>query len=476
MIRARIKIILLCFLSTFVTGIALAEDFLTRLVPESRQQMSLSFAPLVKKSTPAVVNIYTRKKTLVRTISPFFNDPFFNQFFGNQFSGGIRENIENSLGSGVIIKSNGLIITNNHVIKDADQINIILSDKREFDAKIVLTDERADLALLQIDTQGERLPNLELANSDIIEVGDLVLAIGNPFGVGQTVTSGIVSAMARTTVGVNDYQFFIQTDAPINPGNSGGALINMEGKLIGVNTAIFSNSGGSHGIGFAIPANMVATVVNSVASGHVKHGHVIRPWLGASTQNVTKEIVESLNSKTHMGTIVNKVYEGSPADAAGLKIGDIITHVDDYEITDDQALKFRIATYGIGKEVKFKVLRNDEIITLNVKMAAPKEIPARDTRTLKGRHPLSGLVVANMSPALAEELSLKHEDKSVVVINILPNDFGISFGLKKGDYIELINGVTVTSTKQLEKLISMPAKGWDIAIKREGRILKLSVH
>ncbi len=230
--------------------------------------MQLSFAPVVKTTAPAVVNVYSKTLAAQDTQLGLFNDPFFRQFFGDR--GNFRrprKQVENSLGSGVIVDSSGLIVTNNHVIRGGTDIRVVLADKREFEAKLLLADERSDLAVLKIEVGEEELAALSFGDSDNLEVGDLVLAIGNPFGVGQTVTSGIVSALARTQVGISDYQFFIQTDAAINPGNSGGALVNMAGELVGINTAIFSRSGGSIGIGFSIPSNMVRTVVQSAESG-----------------------------------------------------------------------------------------------------------------------------------------------------------------------------------------------------------------
>ena len=251
-----------------------------KALPTSRGEVELSFAPLVKTAAPAVVNIYTRKVVRTRRLAPLFDDPFFRRFFGDKFgfgNGRPRQRIQNSLGSGVIVAGEGIVVTNRHVIEGADQITVVLADRREFDATIVGSDDRTDLAVLRIDAGVDSLPSLDLRDSDTLEVGDLVLAIGNPFGVGQTVTSGIVSALARTQVGISDLNFFIQTDAAINPGNSGGALVTMDGKLAGINSAIFSKSGGSHGIGFAIPANMVRSVVAGLAEGR----RLVRPWLGA---------------------------------------------------------------------------------------------------------------------------------------------------------------------------------------------------
>jgi S1-C subfamily serine protease len=284
-----------------------------RAVPESAAAMKQSFAPVVKRAAPAVVNVYVRHR-VEQMVSPFFDDPFFGRLFGERFNIP-RERIQNSLGSGVLVGSEGVVVTNNHVIQGSGEaeITVALADGREFPAKLVLKDEQTDLAVLRLDAEGVQFPSIEFSDSDSLEVGDLVLAIGDPFGVGQTVTSGIVSALARTQVGISDYQFFIQTDAAINPGNSGGALVDMDGRLAGINTAIFSKSGGSHGIGFAIPSNMVRLVVQSALKG----GKVQRPWLGASLQPVTPDIAESLGLDTPSGALVAKVHAKGPA-ASGL--------------------------------------------------------------------------------------------------------------------------------------------------------------
>ena len=291
---------------------AMAED---KFLPKDKGEITMSFAPLVKRTAPAVVNVYAKTIQREQQAGGPFDDPFFRQFFGLNADGPPRERIASSLGSGVIVDPNGTIITNNHVIKNATDIRVALADKREFPAKIILADERTDLAVLKIDVADESLPVLPLGNSDDLEVGDLVLAIGDPFGVGQTVTSGIISALARNNVGISDYQFFIQTDAAINPGNSGGALVNMKGQLIGINTAIFSKSGGSIGIGFSIPSNMVATVIQSAQSGKA----IQRPWLGGEFQNVTQDIADSLGFSRPEGVLVTNLSPQSPLAKAGLK-------------------------------------------------------------------------------------------------------------------------------------------------------------
>ena len=278
-----------------------------RKVP-TQNQLQLSYAPVVKRVAPAVVNVYAAK--VVRTQNPFFQDPIFRRFFGVP-GGGINQ-VQRSLGSGVIVDPSGLIVTNVHVIDGATEIKVALSDKREFEAQVVLKDKRSDLAVLRIKDGKARFPSLQFANSDALQVGDVVLAIGNPFGVGQTVTHGIVSALARTDVGTNDYQFFIQTDAAINPGNSGGALVDLDGRLVGINSAIFSRSGGSQGIGFAIPANMVRVVVASAEHGGKA---VERPWLGAKLQAVTSDIADSLGLSRPTGALVTNCAARQPGGA-----------------------------------------------------------------------------------------------------------------------------------------------------------------
>src|SRR6266508_3910821 len=312
-----------------------------RAVPESAVAIKQSFAPVVKKAAPAVVNVYVRHR-VEQTVSPFFDDPFFGKLFGERF-GIPRERIQNSLGSGVLASPDGVVVTNNHVIQGSGEaeITVALSDGREFPAKVILKDEQSDLAVLRLDAKGVEFPSITFSDSDSLEVGDLVLAIGDPFGVGQTVTSGIVSALARTQVGISDYQFFIQTDAAINPGNSGGALVDVHGRLAGINTAIFSRSGGSIGIGFAIPANMVKVVVTSARGGG---GAVKRPWLGAKLQTITSEIAETLGLKRPVGALVTSVIDGSPAARAGLKNTDLIVAVDGQAVDDPNAFDYRFFT------------------------------------------------------------------------------------------------------------------------------------
>lgn len=445
------------------------EAFAQKIIPQSQQHITLSYAPLVKQTAPTVVNIYTQKKVRVQT-SPFLSDPFFSRFFGKAFKGPNRERVENTLGSGVIISKDGLIITNNHVIDNASDIRIVLHDRSEYSAKTLLTDEKSDLALLKITPDEDdtlNLPFIQIGNPDSLEVGDLVLAIGNPFGVGQTVTSGIVSALARTAVGISNYEFFIQTDAAINPGNSGGALINMNGELVGINTAIFSKGGGSNGIGFATPASMASAILANHEAGHDR---VIRPWLGATGQTITADIAESLGLTSPKGVLIKNVYEGSPADKAGLKTGDVIVQVGTHTVHDGQSLLFHTATKPINQRVAFTLI--DGSVRYVTMQPAP-ETPARDIKLIEGNTPMNGAIVANLSPALAEELGISRY-KGVVITDIQLRTYANRI-FQKNDILLSINDKKVTSTKQLEGLLQLDVKSWQFTFLRGGRTLNVTV-
>lgn len=446
------------------------------VVPQTRQQVQLSFSPVVKKVVPAVVNIYTRQRITV-VDSPFMGDPFFEQFFGRSgvpgitFGGRPREQVVSSLGSGVIVSPQGMIVTSHHVIKDAQEITVVLSDKREFEAKVVLKDPKADLAFLSVKTE-RPLPALALRDSDTLEVGDLVLAIGNPFGVGQTVTSGIVSALARRAEGVSDYQFFIQTDAAINPGNSGGALVDLEGRLVGINTAIYSRSGGSQGIGFAIPANMVHALMEHKQDG----GKVVRPWLGITAQPVTSEIADSLGLSSPQGVIVQALHAESPVAKAGIAVGDVILTLDGNPINGPEDLQYRLALAKVGTKGTFTLWHSGKQVEKSVEFIAPPESPARDVRTLFGKQPLSGLQVANLSPALALELGLDDRATGVVVVGRSEKVAGLDIGIGRGDIILEINGKPIKAVSQLAEVLAARTRGWVIRYQRGSQILTLNVR
>jgi Do/DeqQ family serine protease len=442
-----------------LAGPGLAQE---RRIPASQAELQLSYAPLVKKVAPAVVNVYAAK--VVQNRNPLFDDPIFRQFFGGGLPGG-RPQVERSLGSGVIVDPSGLIVTNVHVIEGADEVKVALNDKREFEAQIVLKDKRSDLAVLRIKDGNARLPFLELGNSDALQVGDVVLAIGDPFGVGQTVTHGIVSALARTEVGTSDYQFFIQTDAAINPGNSGGALIDMSGKLVGINSAIYSRSGGWQGIGFAIPANMVRVVVASAKSGGKA---VQRPWLGAKLQAVTPDIADSLGLKRPAGALVANVLPGSPAAKAGLKAGDLIVSIDGQEVDDPNAFDYRFATQPLGGTAKLVYVRGGKEYAASVALELAPDRP-RDEIAIRGRSPFTGARVANLSPALADQLQIQNSDSGVVVLDVPDNSIAAQFGFRPGDVIVDVNGERIEHTRDLEKVSETPARSWRVTIQRGGR-------
>lgn len=444
-------------------------------VPESQTQIHLSFAPVAKKATPAVVNIYTAKRIRAADeLSPLLSDPFFRQFFGDAFGLPIpKDRIQRTLGSGVLVRSDGLVITNHHVIKGADEIRVVLSDRREFEAKVVIRDEKTDLAALKLTPSPSQLPYLELGDSERLEVGDLVLAIGNPLGVGQTVTSGIVSALARTQVGVANFRSFIQTDAPINQGNSGGALVTMDGKLIGINTAIYSThpQGGSIGIGFAIPVSMVAQVMYALDHG----GKVVRPWVGVQVEPVTSVIAEAMHMEKPMGAFVSSVYPGGPADQAGMRQGDVITHVAGQLIQDDDHYRFRIAVQNIGGHAVHRLLREGKSLEISIPLQAPDSGSSLKPLMLTGGHPLAGASVKDVSPDLIEAYALPFVKEGAVVCEIKPRSLAQQWGFAPGDMVLSINGQRVRSASHLQKLLGQNGP-WRIHLARERQNLILEAQ
>jgi Do/DeqQ family serine protease len=442
-------------------------------VPGSMGQVQLTFAPVVKRVAPAVVNVYS--KTIVQAqANPFFNDPVFGQLFGTPE---MRQRVQQSLGSGVIVRADGVIITNNHVVEGGSEITVALSDKREFKAKVLLADPRTDLAVLKIDTKSERLPVVPFADSDQVAVGDLVLAIGDPFNVGQTVTMGIVSALARSQVATGDSQIFIQTDAAINPGNSGGALVTTDGKLAGINTAIYSRSGGNIGIGFAIPANLARRVVEGVEGG-LKNGAaagIQLAWVGASGQPVTSDIAASLGLAKPGGVLIKEIYPGGPLSKAGVKTGEVIQTVDGVAVDDMQSLNYRTATHRAGESVKMHVAAGKSGRDVTVALALPPESPPREAATIAGRNPLTGAKIENVSPATAIELQLDVMTRGVAITAVNPNGFAARYNFQPGDIVRSINGAAVNRTGELVRALN-GANRWDIVVERGGRKLSLSVE
>jgi serine protease Do len=418
-------------------------------------QTNRAMAELVSAVTPSIVNISSTKTVKTHGFrSPFFNDPFFERFFGDQFGhfNKPKKYKQSGLGSGVIVDKDGYILTNNHVIKDADEIVVKLSDKREFKGKIIGTDPKTDLAVIRID-DGD-LPVVKIGNSDDLKVGETVIAIGNPYGLSQTVTSGIVSAKGRANVGIADYEDFIQTDAPINPGNSGGALVNIKGELVGINTAIFSTSGGYQGIGFAIPTNMAKTVMKSL----IKEGKVVRGWLGVSIQQVSKEIAEHFDLKEQKGALVAEVVEDSPAEKAGFERGDVIIRYDGRDVDDPDHLRNMVAATLPDSEVEIAVSREgkEKIITVEI-----GELPA-DIKIASGSYDydnvLDGVSVQNLTSELRKSLNIPKRVSGVLVSSV-EVDSTAAGALKKEDVIMEINRKNIKSTDDYRKVVSKIGSG-----------------
>lgn len=443
-------------------------------VPESRSDITYSLAPVAQHVMPSVVNVYARRFVAQRRRS-LFDDPFFRQFFGEQFGGQRapeRRRSQESLGSGVIVAQEGLIVTNHHVIEDAEDLTVILWDRREYKADIILQDERTDLAVLRLVEAPADLVAIEIRDSDEVQVGDLVLAVGNPFGVGQTVTSGIISALARTQVGVSDYQSFIQTDAAINPGNSGGALVGIDGRLVGVNTAIFSRSGGSVGIGFAIPANMVAQVIRAAQNG----SEVIRPWLGAMFQLVSNDLAQTFGLDRPRGAAVTFLHEQSPLRAATIRVGDVIIAVDGQDVGTPEELRYRIGTRDIDGQVRLDFIRNGKKLSGLTPLVAPPSQPAANEQLLQGVAILSGLRIANVNPVNADQLRLPLDRKGVIVLAVERNSQAARFGFRTGDIIKRMGDQSVEKVSDILKLKDKIARNIVIEIQRGDRILRANVR
>jgi Do/DeqQ family serine protease len=459
-----LRLVTVLLLALAATAPAMSQD---RRVPSSPAELRLSYAPIVQRVQPAVVNVFATK--VVQNRNPLMDDPIFRRFFG--VPGNQPEQMQRALGSGVMVDPSGLVVTNVHVIEGADQVKVSLSDKREFEAEIVLKDPRSDLAVLRLKDVHEKFPTLDFDNSDELMVGDVVLAIGNPFGVGQTVTHGIISALARTQVGITDYQFFIQTDAPINPGNSGGALVDMNGKLAGINTAIYSRSGGSQGIGFAIPANMVRVVVASAKSGG---SAVKRPWLGARLQAVTPEIAETLGLKLPNGALVSSMVSGSPAAKAGLKVSDLIVGIDGQAIDDPNAFDYRFATRPLGGTAQIDLQRAGKSLKLAIALETAPD-SGRNEIVLTSRSPFQGAKVSNISPAVADELHLDADTEGVVVTDIAEAATAAGVGFQKGDIILAVNNQKIAKTSDLEKATRESSRVWRITLMRGGQQINVTL-
>jgi Do/DeqQ family serine protease len=423
-----------------------------RRAPNDATALKLSFAPVVRRAAPAVVNI-SSKRVVRQQVDPFW------EMFG---AGVPRERIEGSLGSGVIVRSDGVIVTNNHVIEGGQEITVSLADRREYPAKVLLADPRADLAVLKIDAKD--LPVLPIDRGDDMQVGDLVLAIGDPFGVGQTVTNGIISALNRSDVGAGAVSSYIQTDAAINPGNSGGALVDMDGDLIGVNSFIVSRSGSSSGVGFAIPGPVVRQVVETALGGGRE---VVRPWMGVSGQAVTSEMAGALGLDRPQGLLIAAVYPGSSADHAGLRQGDVILAIDGQAVNDETSLSYRIGTHRGGDTVAVQYQRGGLAHSVRVVVQPPPATPPRDQQLLQGRHPFDGATVINLSPAVAIELGGNPFTRGVLVFGV-SGGLAANAGFRPGDMIRFVNGREIDTVAQLRAALAQGGHSWRIVIVRGG--------
>jgi len=434
-------------------------------VPADRAEIVSGFVPVVKKATPAVVNIYARRVVNVR--SPFRNDPFFQDLFRN--FGAPQKRVENSLGSGVILGAEGIVVSNYHVVGGATDIRVVLNDRREFSAKVLLSDKQADLAVLKLKGAHE-LPALSLRDSDTVEVGELVLAIGNPFGVGQTVSSGIVSGLARSGLAIGSSRgYYIQTDAPINPGNSGGALVDVRGRLIGINTAILSRSGGSNGIGFAIPSALVARFVEQARAGKTRFE---RPWPGLDGQPVTDDMAEGLGLKRPRGVVITRLHPKSPFRAAGFEVGDVITQVDAHPVNTPAEMRFRMTVTGLGTSAVVTRVHRGKQDLRRVAMIAAPDTPPRAQLTTGDRSAIPGLTLSTVNPRVIAQYDLPLSAEGVVVDD--PGAIGLRAGLRKGDVLRAINEVPVKDTRAARSLLRDARRRLDLVVERGGR--RLSMH
>ncbi len=428
-------------------------------VPESQVEMQLSFAPVVKQAAPAVVNIYAKRVVNVRS-SPFRGDPFFDRMFRD--FGMPKQRVENSLGSGVILSEDGIVVSNYHVVGEATDIRVVLTDRREFSARVLLADEESDLAILQIDEVDGILPILALRDSDSVEVGELVLAIGNPFGVGQTVSSGIVSGLARSGVAMGNARgYFIQTDAPINPGNSGGALVDMAGRLIGINTWILSRSGGSNGIGFAIPSALVSEIVDQARAGGDRF---TRPWAGLSGQPVTSDMAESLGLDRPGGIVISQIHDQSPFVDIDLRPGDVIAAVDGLPVNTPAEMIYRMSVAGMGDSAKVTVLREGLARDVTVNLRPAPDNPARAEIETGQRAAIPGMILSNINPAVIDTYGLPLLAIGVLVVD--PGPAGQRAGLRPGDILRGINDIVVRDTATAARLLQDPGRWLALDVQR----------
>jgi len=442
------------------SSVAFAKD----TVPQSKIEIKLSFAPLVKQTAPAVVNIYAQR-IIEQRRSHFSRDPFFRDFFRN--FGQLQPRVQNSLGSGVILSADGYVVSNYHVVGGATDIRVVLHDGREISGNVILSDEESDLVVLKLDTD-EMLPHLDLRKSDTVEVGELVLAIGNPFGVGQTVTNGIISGLARTGIASGSAKgYFLQTDASINPGNSGGALIDISGSLVGVNTSILSRSGGSNGIGFAIPADLVGQFLTQAKAGY---SSFIRPWAGMRGQPITFEMGASLNLPAMSGIIISEVHELSPFAQVGLQVGDIITKVDGLDINSPAEMLYRMSVLGIGTTVDIAYFSQGIMQSSKIDLVEIPNVEAKQV-TLGPEFIFADLHISELTPEFQSKFGLSFSSKGLIVLD--PARIASRLGMRRGDLLHEINGKLVNTIEGAISAISSIKSTGSITIIRSGKRVSL---
>ena len=428
-----------------------------------------TYAPVIKGVLPSVVNISSSKVVKAEGTGQSQMDPMFRQFFGGE-GGAPKDRREKSLGSGVIVSPEGYILTNNHVVDGATDVRVTLSDKRELQARIVGTDPKTDVAVLKI--EADNLKPLTIGDSAQVEIGDVAIAIGDPFGVGQTVTKGIISAKGRGGLGIEDYEDFLQTDAPINPGNSGGALVNDHGELIGINTAIISHgSGGSQGIGFAVPANLARQVMEQI----LKNGKVVRAYLGILPQDMTPGMAKAFGEKEARGIVVGDVSASSPAQESGIQRGDILLEVNGKPVSESNQLRMSISMMAPGSNVRLKVLRNGSERDFNVKLAEmPTESAKLNSTEDGGSQALDGVEVSNLNPEIAQELNLPASTTGVVVSGVDPSSKMADSGLRRGDVIQEVNHQPVKSTSEFRSALRKAGEDPLLLVNRGGRTLYIT--
>ena len=451
---------IVCFVLLAIPGLLQAQ---TR-VPVSQAEIQLGFAPVVQEAAPAVVNIYASRVVEARR-SPFRGDPFFERFF-NDF-GVSRPRVQNSLGSGVILSADGIVVSNYHVVGEATDIRVVLNDRREYAARVLLGDEEADLAVLQVENAPD-LPALDLRDSDTVQVGELVLAIGNPFGVGQTVSSGIVSGLARSgTATGNARGYFIQTDAPINPGNSGGALVDVNGDLIGINTAILSRSGGSNGIGFAIPSGLVTQFVAQARAGKTVFE---RPWAGLGGQPVTPDMAEGLGIARPDGVVISEVHPQSSF-ASQIRPGDVITRVGGQPVNSPAEVIYRMSLAGIGADTTITRLRDGDEDEVQIALIAAPDLPPRNPLDTGPRAAIPQMTLSTINPAVIEQYRLPLMAQGVIVDD--PGPYGARAGLRPGDILRQVNGRPVESSRDARAALEGAVNTLTLDLLRDGQRMTL---